>query len=606
MLVKPGQQIGSYTVLRELARGGQGVVLEATYAGLDTRVALKLLLDPHPETRARFRQEAMVLARLSHPGLPQIKDLGALPNGVPYMAMEFVRGEDLAEVVRKRGQLDLATVGSVLGSLALTLHGCHEEGIVHRDVKPQNVMLEEGSGRVVLVDFGLIKRDRLRMAWSTQDPKSLTEEGAILGTPAFMAPEQVSSEFGSVDRRSDVYGLGGLLYFLLTGRRPFTGASSVNVLVKVMQADPPDPRSVDPGIPRALAALCQRSMAKDMDARPESAKVFADELRAGLAAPASGASWWRLGGLGAAVVLLLAGGGAWVASSAAEAPPQASSPEEAPPEASPSEAGISAETAYLKGAEAIKEGRFQEAFALFRRAAEGGHVVAMGNLAHMYSRGVGTPLDGAKGVAWLRRAAEAGNQEAMTNLGILLKNGLGAPQNHVEAAAWFRKAADAGEARAMNGMGVMYEEGLGVQPDAAQAAKWYRRAAAADNLNGARNLGLCYQVGRGVPVDDAQAVKYFRVAAEGGHAGAMSNLAICYLAGRGLPTDPTQGVYWLRRAAEEGEASAMNNLARLLEDGRGVAKDEEQAVRWYRRALAKGDVAERESARAALDRLSAR
>ncbi|MBL4846530.1 MAG: serine/threonine protein kinase [Planctomycetes bacterium] len=150
----------------------------------------------------------------------------------------------------------------MLNEVARTLHYCHEQGIVHRDVKPENVMIEAGSGRVVLVDFGLIRRDRLRAAWSTQDEQSLTQEGTTLGTPSYMPPEQVSSEIGQVDRRSDVYALGALLYFLLTGELPFTGANAVNVLIQVLEAAPPDPRRVNAEVPDALAKLCMQCMAK--------------------------------------------------------------------------------------------------------------------------------------------------------------------------------------------------------------------------------------------------------------------------------------------------------------------------------------------------------
>lgn len=281
----PGLRIGNYIVQREIGRGGQGVVLEARHVSLGTPVALKLLLAPDPEASQRFLLEAKTLARLRHPNLIRVSDHGRLPNGAAYLVMDFIAGTDLASLVRTRGLPDIEVTVSILGTLARILHYCHGLGIVHRDVKPQNVLLEEDSDRVLLVDFGLVKRTLVETAWSTQDLRSLTEDGDILGTPAFMAPEQASSEFGGVGPATDIYALGGVLYFLLTGRRPFEGGNIVNTLVQVMEAVPPDPRDVEPMIPPEVAKLCRSCLAKDPRDRPESAKAFAEALEAACVLP---------------------------------------------------------------------------------------------------------------------------------------------------------------------------------------------------------------------------------------------------------------------------------------------------------------------------------
>ena len=277
----PGARVGEWTLGKELARGGQGAVFEARHAARGARAAIKLLLDRDPESRRRFRQEALTLARLRHEHLPRALDQGELPDGTPFMVMEYVEGVDLRRLVEQQGLPPLEEVVRLLCAVAAALHHCHQQGVIHRDVKPANVLLERETGRPLLVDFGLIKRDRLRLAWSTQDAGTLTSEGEILGTPGYMAPEQLDpGRFGAVGPRSDVYGLGATLYYLLSGAPPFQGATVLDTLRAVAWEAPPDPRRRNPAVPAALAALCLSCLAKDQAERPLSAEVFAAELRA--------------------------------------------------------------------------------------------------------------------------------------------------------------------------------------------------------------------------------------------------------------------------------------------------------------------------------------
>jgi len=269
------QRFGSYELLGEIARGGQGVVYRARGAGGEV-VALKLLLQATPVDQARFEQEARTLARLEHPHLLRIVDAGRVQE-TPYLGLEYVEGEDLRQFVRGRGVPSFAWTVEILEAIAGAVAHCHQHGVVHRDIKPANILVERGSGRPVLVDFGLIKRDP---EWqSMAGSGGLTATGEVVGTPSYMAPEQAVG--GQVGPSSDVYSLGATLYWLLTGRPPFPGPTAYEVLQAVVNASVPDPTRLNPGAPAHLSALCRRAMAKSPEQRPPSAAAFAAALSGG-------------------------------------------------------------------------------------------------------------------------------------------------------------------------------------------------------------------------------------------------------------------------------------------------------------------------------------
>jgi serine/threonine protein kinase len=272
-----GKRFGPYVIEGEIARGGQGAVYRATAPDGRT-CALKMLTDRNPRALGRFRQEAKVLAALSHPNLLRVTDLGE-QNGIPYLAMEYVKGCDLAEHVETGGVPAFDWSARLLGTVAHALHTCHAQGLVHRDLKPANVLVEEETDRPVLVDFGMVKRDPERMRLSSLESSPLSRTGELKGTPKYMAPEQAAPQrFGEVSPRTDVYALGACLYFLLTGQDPFEGDSLVGMLAKVIGDPPPNPRKANPEIPPALADFCQGCLSKQQDQRPESAEAFATEL----------------------------------------------------------------------------------------------------------------------------------------------------------------------------------------------------------------------------------------------------------------------------------------------------------------------------------------
>ncbi|MCA8922152.1 MAG: serine/threonine protein kinase, partial [Planctomycetes bacterium] len=206
-------EIGAYQVVKELARGGMGAVFLAR--GPDgEEVAIKLLLEgaPDPELVRRFRREAEALEALAHPGLLRVRGHG-VANGRPYMVMDLLPGPTLAEVVKAEGPLPEARARALGQRMAAALAHAHARGIVHRDLKPENVILR--GEEPVLVDFGLARQTGF-------DASRLTETGAILGSPRYMAPEQAQGD-KDVGPAADVYALGATLYFLLTGKPPFDG-----------------------------------------------------------------------------------------------------------------------------------------------------------------------------------------------------------------------------------------------------------------------------------------------------------------------------------------------------------------------------------------------
>ncbi len=273
------QSFGPYQILEEIARGGQGVVYRARHSSLGTLVAIKLLRAVDPTRLARFRQEARVLARLKHPHLLDVSDLGEI-DGAPYLVMQYVAGENLRARVGSRGIPDFAWSATVMGAVARTLHFCHGQGVIHRDLKPANVLIETESETPIVADFGLIKRDAALFRLPEGETTELSASGEFKGTVAYMAPEQIDpNQFGPVGPWTDVYALGGTLYFLLTGRSPFPGTRTEQLLAKLVHDVPQDPAELNPDTPRPLAGLCMAALARDPKRRPHSAEAFADALQ---------------------------------------------------------------------------------------------------------------------------------------------------------------------------------------------------------------------------------------------------------------------------------------------------------------------------------------
>lgn len=614
-----GTRVLNYEITGELGRGGMGVVYKATEVTLHRDVALKVLA-PHrtgkSEFLARFLQEARAIAQLNHPNVVTIYQIGEY-KGSPFIAMEFLKGQELDRLISERGRLQPAEALSVARQIASALGAAHELGIIHRDIKPHNVMVDP-RGHVKVMDFGVAK---LGKAMSNV----VTTEGQLLGTPSYMAPEQF--EFDEVDGRADLYSLGVVLYLCLTGRVPFDGDSPVAVMYRVLNESP---SRLGDEFPPGVADLVERALAKNPNARIQTAESFQQAIDAiqddpaAEAGPAVGASvpernqatmlldrreladaesttqgfsfsrlgrkFWELpasvrigvgtGALLLGVVLMASAfrGGGEAASPAsqttvavlqpvsrADEEPVAKPRVEITPESMARAIGLySGSAGYVDHAQART---------ILGEFAQAGDPLGKMWLAWMQAGGrcgfSANPEEGrqraAKVIDEVRRLAEEeDNTDARFLLGAALVEGLGVKPEPPAGFTSVMQAAEDAHAVAMNSLGSMYQEGVGAPKNAGFALLWFQRAAAAGSVDAMNHLGEIYLVNQDVKRADELAFN------------------------------------WFQRAADMGSPLGMARLARMYEEGRGVQPDRAEAVRWYTEARRLGD----EEAGKALQRLA--
>ena len=285
-----GQALGHYRIEAKLGEGGMGVVYRAFDTHLDRPVVIKILradATTSPERRRRFQQEAKAASALNHPNIVHIYDIGS-SGGVDYIAMEFVDGKTLDRIIGKNG-LGLKDTLKYAIPVADALARAHAAGIVHRDLKPANIIVGE-DGRVRLLDFGLAKLTEMTVDADVDSQAGTatmiaredfqTEEGTIVGTVAYMSPEQAEGK--RVDARSDIFSFGSVLYEMVTGRRPFEGANKISTLAAILQKEPPPVAEVAPDLPAELEKIISRCLRKDLERRAQHAddiKLALEELR---------------------------------------------------------------------------------------------------------------------------------------------------------------------------------------------------------------------------------------------------------------------------------------------------------------------------------------
>jgi serine/threonine-protein kinase len=271
----PIESVGEYVVLAEIARGGMGIVFKAHDKRLKRTVAIKMMLSGQmatEEERERFRREAELAANLDHANIVPIFEV-AEHQGCPFFSMKYIDGESLSKRIKRRQSGDSAyspaAAARLICSIARAVQYAHEKGFLHCDLKPSNILLDR-DGRPLITDFGLARR--------TNVDSSLTISGAILGTPSYMAPEQATGSRKQLTEKTDVYGLGAILYELLTGRAPFRRETIMETVMDVLERDPAAPRELRPDVPPELETICLRCLEKAPADRYPSAAALADEV----------------------------------------------------------------------------------------------------------------------------------------------------------------------------------------------------------------------------------------------------------------------------------------------------------------------------------------
>jgi serine/threonine-protein kinase len=263
-------EFGDYELLKEVGRGGQGVVFRARQRSLNRIVALKVISLGQWASKAhlkRFRLEAEAAARLEHPGIVPIHEVGER-DGSCYFSMKFIEGGQLDEVAR-REPIPIRRAVELIANVARTVHYAHEHGILHRDIKPGNILLD-AKGEPHLTDFGLARL--------VESESSITQTLDVLGTPSYMAPEQAVGNNAAISGVTDVYGLGAVLYQLLTDQPPFAGGATYETIKLLLNTEPRPPRLLNPKIDRDLSTICLKCLEKDPKRRYPSALALAEDL----------------------------------------------------------------------------------------------------------------------------------------------------------------------------------------------------------------------------------------------------------------------------------------------------------------------------------------
>src|SRR5437763_14323768 len=263
-------ELGDYELLEEVGRGGQGVVFRARQKSLNRTVALKVISLGQWASKAhlkRFRFEAEAAARLEHPGIVPIHEVGERDASC-YFSMKFVEGGQLDEVAR-REPIPVRQVVELIAKVARTVHYAHEHGILHRDVKPGNILLDQ-KGEPHLTDFGLARL--------IETDSTITRTQEVLGTPSYMAPEQAVGNNAAVSRVTDVYEIGAVLYHLLTGQPPFAGGTTYETIKLLLDTEPRPPGLLNPKIDRDLSTICLKCLEKNPKHRYSSALALAEDL----------------------------------------------------------------------------------------------------------------------------------------------------------------------------------------------------------------------------------------------------------------------------------------------------------------------------------------
>lgn len=585
-------RIGKFDLLRPLGRGGMGTVFLGRDPVLGREVAIKTISmgaeGEQGELRQRFLREASLAARFSHPNLLTIYEFGE-QEGILFIAMEFLKGVDLSLLLERR-LLGPRTVLELLAQVADGLSEAHQNGVIHRDIKPQNIrVLSTPRGLLAkIMDFG-IARSRM--------DGHMTQTGAVLGTPYYTAPEVLKG--GAADPRADLWAVGVVLYQAISGRRAFEGDTPALILMKVLTEHP----SLDT-VPESLRKVVSRALEKDPELRFQSAAELAAALRDhAQALPSEPAPELPVELIGQDPSLLIPTGPGEDGSSA-QAPPGTPRPAaptrvqgpltaETSPKALPQpwlEEGTEAEILYHWGLRfMLGDGLAvdpQSATRCFRKAADQGHAEAMHQLGELYLSGEGGLHDTQEALLWTRKAATLGSMEAMASLGAQLVK---TADRRDEGLQWLHVAASGNVPLALRTLARIFAEAPPEEGGKAEAARILRAALALDEPSACFALGCWIRQGFVAAEDPGEARRSLARAADFGMPEAMLELAEDCRGEGASAQDRAMAAEWLQKAAWKGHPKGMLLMARAFRDGDGVPASPGQAAALFRQAAELGD-----------------
>jgi serine/threonine-protein kinase len=647
-------RIGQYEIRELLGEGGIGKVHSAMDTELDREVAIKSLRPELANDESfvkRFRTEAKNLANLNHPNITTLYSLLTQDSNL-YMIMELVRGQTLDNIITERkGPLGANESLAIMSQTCEGLAYAHSMGVIHRDIKPANLMITN-SGLLKVMDFGIAR---------ARGSQRLTRDGSIVGTLAYMAPEQLRGQEG--DERSDIYSLAILLYEMLTGAPPFAADTDYDLMQAQINNRPERLGSRVVGLdPRAEAAL-MTALSKKPEQRFPSMQAFSEALgasalrtsalkivhdqtrmidalpmvvpqriglfaslenslpgalapvvkgvEAGVAAISGGVTKLldfvplRPGIRGPVVggVLALIVAAAFV-EEVVFAPPlpkvTTNLSAQKPQQNLTQQASLASVPAGNSNVSLQTQSQTQEPVnAILAKPA---YVETEESKRAMSE--IATAMgqkDFTKTVEIARPLADGGNRDAQMVLGYLFETGNGVKANDEESVYWYRKAAEQGNIQAEYNLGLAYEFGRGVTKNNYEAIRWYKQAAEQGHANAQNRLGIMYSLGRGIDQNYSQAVGWYRKAADQKFPNAQKNLGDMFALGHGVLQDDREAMFWYREAAAQKYADAEFNLGWWYENGRNVKADPKMAADWYRKAQEHGYA----DAQSALNRLRA-
>jgi serine/threonine protein kinase len=562
------EKLGRYVIGSELGRGAMGVVYDAIDPLIGRNVAVKVInlrvvTEPRQAQflKERLFKEAKSAGQLFHRGIVVVLDVGQ-EGDLAYFTMERIDGQSLQQLLAAESKLPVREALDILRQVAAALDFAHERGVIHRDVKPANILIQKDNV-VKVADFGIAKS----VSTSFQ-----TVTGLLMGTPGYMSPEQIESR--AVDGRSDQFALAVLAYELLTGVKPFESDLISTLAHLIVYGERPSAFAANPELPAGVDAVLSRGLARLSETRFNTCAEFIGALESIFVpkptpSPSRRTNRWLYQAAAVIVLVGVAAAGllyktSFVAAKAAAAivnPPALQKVLPAPLiqtfQGNSLSIAVGKSTSLSWVVTGAKEITIDPGIGKVSATGSQSVTPETSTTYLLHAEGPGGAAHATVTVEVRLAAADRAHQlyEAA-----VVKRRSGRTG---EALALLRQSAELGESSAMVDLGESYESGEGVAQDPAQALRWFRRAAAADNTSGMLFLGAMYMFGEGVPLNNAEAARWFQKATNKGNASAMYDLGTLYEDGKGVTKSTSIANQLYRRAAVLGNEEAKKRLARL-------------------------------------------